>query len=605
MLRKTLSERDIAIKLNSDATFAFPYGDGYWSKLLNRSFSYENELELLFRDSVDVDYTLLDCGANYGYWSVLVSSAPYGSHKAIAIEPSSQNFAKLKNNAEINGNRFEAMKCAIGADRGTARLSGTKHEALSIVGGAGGGEDVPVISLDALLDDGKVSAGGKYLIKLDVEGVEIEAIKGGARLLQADSVLLCEEHGNDPHHTVSRYILDQTPLKLIVYDPRCKSPGNRDRAVDPRPHQGFFPCRLQRIRHRECVVWQNRQRAECQRRAAARNERLNNVGVRRLAPKDCSPRFTVSAENRLGERADRHRKDGSSADDRDLWRPACRRSRLQIADPEGSATDMLDDKDRIFKNLYGLHDWGLEGARRRGAWDGTKAIIDKGRDWIINEMKASGLRGRGGAGFPTGLKWSFMPKESTDGRPSYLVVNADESEPGTCKDREIMRHDPHLLVEGCLIASFAMNAHACYIYVRGEFIREREHLQAAIDQAYEAKLVGKDNINGWPFDIYVAHGAGAYICGEETALLESLEGKKGQPRLKPPFPANVGLYGCPTTVNNVEVHRGRAGHPAARRGVVRRASAGPTMSAPSCFAFPAMSSGPATSKRRWGFRSAS
>ena len=213
---------------------------------------------------------------------------------------------------------------------------------------------------------------------------------------------------------------------------------------------------------------------------------------------------------------------------------------------------MLEDKDRIFKNFYGLHDWGLEGAKRRGAWDGTKAIIDKGRDWIINEMKASGLRGRGGAGFPTGMKWSFMPKEFKDGRPSYLVVNADEFEPGTCKDREIMRHDPHLLVEGCLIASFAMGAHACYIYVRGEFIREREHLQAAIDQAYEAKLIGKDNINGWPFDLYVAHGAGAYICGEETALLESLEGKKGQPRLKPPFPANVGLYGCPTTVNNVE-----------------------------------------------------
>jgi NADH-quinone oxidoreductase subunit F len=213
---------------------------------------------------------------------------------------------------------------------------------------------------------------------------------------------------------------------------------------------------------------------------------------------------------------------------------------------------MLDDKDRIFRNLYGLHDWGLEGARRRGAWDGTKAIIDKGRDWIINEMKASGLRGRGGAGFPTGLKWSFMPKESTDGRPSYLVVNADESEPGTCKDREIMRHDPHLLVEGCLLASFAMGAHTCYIYVRGEFIRERERLQAAVDQAYEAKLIGKDNVNGWPFDLHVTHGAGAYICGEETALLESLEGKKGQPRLKPPFPANVGLYGCPTTVNNVE-----------------------------------------------------
>src|ERR1700738_224051 len=220
LLRKTLPERDIAIKLNPDATFAFPYGDGYWSKLLNRSFSYENELELLFQDSVDVDYTLLDCGANYGYWSVLVSSAPYGSHKAIAIEPSSQNFAKLSNNAKINGNRFEAMKCAIGAGRGTARLSGTKHEAFSITGGGDGGEDVPVIALDNLLDDGKVSPDGKYLIKLDVEGVEIEAIKGGPRLLQADSVLLCEEQGNDPHHTVSRYILEQTPLKLIVYDPR-------------------------------------------------------------------------------------------------------------------------------------------------------------------------------------------------------------------------------------------------------------------------------------------------------------------------------------------------------------------------------------------------
>jgi FkbM family methyltransferase len=221
LLRTTLPERDIAIKLNSDATFVFPYGDGYWSKLLNRSFSYENELELLFRDSVGVDYTLLDCGANYGYWSVLVSSAPYGSHKAIAIEPSSQNFSKLSNNAKVNGGRFEAVKCAIGSSRGTARLSGTKHEAFSIAGNAGAaGEEVPVLALDNLLDDGKIAPDGKYLIKLDVEGVEIEAIKGGARLLQGDSVILCEEHGNDPNHTVSRYILDQTPLKLIVYDPR-------------------------------------------------------------------------------------------------------------------------------------------------------------------------------------------------------------------------------------------------------------------------------------------------------------------------------------------------------------------------------------------------
>ena len=212
---------------------------------------------------------------------------------------------------------------------------------------------------------------------------------------------------------------------------------------------------------------------------------------------------------------------------------------------------MLADKDRIFKNLYGLHDWGLKGARARGAWDGTKAILEKGRETIVNEVKASGLRGRGGAGFPTGLKWSFMPKTLGE-RPHYLVVNADESEPGTCKDREVMRNDPHLLIEGCLIAGCAMAAHTGYIYIRGEFIRERERLQAAIDQAYEANLIGKNNVHGWDFDLHIHHGAGAYICGEETALLESLEGKKGQPRLKPPFPANVGLYGCPTTVQNVE-----------------------------------------------------
>jgi FkbM family methyltransferase len=219
LLRKALPERNIAIRLNVDAIFEFPYGDGYWSKLLDRSYHYEGELELLFLDSVDVGYTLIDGGANYGYWSVLVSSTPFGRHRAIAIEPSSQNFAKLANNARVNGDRFEVMKCAIGSVRGTARLSGTKHEAFSIVGGAGGGEDVPVIALDNLIDDGKVAASGKYLIKLDVEGVEIEAIKGGTRLLQADSVILCEEHGSDRTHAVSRFILDQTPLKLIVYDP--------------------------------------------------------------------------------------------------------------------------------------------------------------------------------------------------------------------------------------------------------------------------------------------------------------------------------------------------------------------------------------------------
>ena len=213
---------------------------------------------------------------------------------------------------------------------------------------------------------------------------------------------------------------------------------------------------------------------------------------------------------------------------------------------------MLQDKDRIFTNIYGMHDRSLAGAKARGHWDGTKDLIGLGRDKIVEIMKASGLRGRGGAGFPTGLKWSFMPKES-DGRPSYLVVNADESEPGTCKDREIMRNDPHTLIEGCLIASFAMGAHACYIYIRGEYIREREALQAAIDEAYEAGLLGKNAAkSGWDFDLYLHHGAGAYICGEETALLESLEGRKGMPRMKPPFPAGAGLYGCPTTVNNVE-----------------------------------------------------
>ena len=213
---------------------------------------------------------------------------------------------------------------------------------------------------------------------------------------------------------------------------------------------------------------------------------------------------------------------------------------------------MLRDEDRIFTNIYGFHGADLVAAKSRGDWDNTADLIKKGRDWVIDEVKNSGLRGRGGAGFPTGLKWSFMPKEN-DGRPHYLVVNADESEPGTCKDRDIMRHEPHKLLEGCLLAGFAMGAHACYIYVRGEFVREREALQRAVDEAYADGLLGKDAAgSGWAYDIYVHHGAGAYICGEETALIESLEGKKGMPRLKPPFPANVGLYGCPTTVNNVE-----------------------------------------------------
>ena len=213
---------------------------------------------------------------------------------------------------------------------------------------------------------------------------------------------------------------------------------------------------------------------------------------------------------------------------------------------------MLADKDRIFTNLYGEHDCRLPAARRRGDWDGTRELILKGRDWILEQIKESGLRGRGGAGFPTGLKWSFMPKKS-DGGPVYLVVNADESEPGTCKDREIMRHDPHKLLEGCLLAAAGMGATAGYIYSRGEFVREGDVLEAAIAEAYEAGLLGKDACgSGYDFELHLHRGAGAYICGEETGLLESLEGKMGKPRLKPPFPAAVGVYGRPTTVNNVE-----------------------------------------------------
>ena len=213
---------------------------------------------------------------------------------------------------------------------------------------------------------------------------------------------------------------------------------------------------------------------------------------------------------------------------------------------------MLKDKDRIFQNLYNDLGSDVSSSQKRGDWVNTKDLTDKGRDWIINEIKSSELRGRGGAGFPTGLKWSFAPKE-VGSRPHYLVINGDESEPGTCKDRDMIRNEPHKLLEGCLLAGFAMNAHECYIYIRGEYYNESVVLQKAIDEAYEFGLIGQNACNsGWDFNIYLHRGAGAYICGEETALLESLEGKKGQPRLKPPFPANKGLYGSPTTVNNVE-----------------------------------------------------
>ena len=212
---------------------------------------------------------------------------------------------------------------------------------------------------------------------------------------------------------------------------------------------------------------------------------------------------------------------------------------------------ILEDKDRIFTNIYGLQDWGLDGAKTRGCWNATRDMLQQTPEWICDQIKESGLRGRGGGGFPTGLKWTFMPKVESE-RPHFLVVNADESEPGACKDREILRNDPHLLIEGCLVASYAIRAHTAYIYIRGEYVQERERLEAAISQAYAAKLIGKGNVHGWDFDLHVTHGGGAYICGDETALMESLEGKKGQPRLKPPFPAGAGIYGAPTTINNVE-----------------------------------------------------
>lgn len=217
---------------------------------------------------------------------------------------------------------------------------------------------------------------------------------------------------------------------------------------------------------------------------------------------------------------------------------------------------MLHPQNRIFTNLHGQEPFNLQNAQKRGDWDGTKAILALAHEKIVNEVKDSGLRGRGGAGFSTGLKWSFMPKHDSDtpcSKPSYLVINADESEPGTCKDRDILRHEPHKLIEGALIAAFAIDARQAYIYIRGEFYRESEILQHAIDEAYEKGLLGKNACgSGYDFDLFMHRGAGAYICGEESALLESLEGKRGMPRLKPPFPANAGLYGCPTTVNNVE-----------------------------------------------------
>lgn len=213
----------------------------------------------------------------------------------------------------------------------------------------------------------------------------------------------------------------------------------------------------------------------------------------------------------------------------------------------------LKKEDRIFKNLYGTGSVGLDAAKARGDWKGTCQFVEHGKDWIIEQVKASGLRGRGGAGFPTGMKWSFVPPREKSRKPHYLIVNADESEPGTCKDREVLRHEPHKILEGIVIAARAIEANTCYIYIRGEYVYEAHVMENAIKEAQKAGLLGKNACeSGWDIDVFVHRGAGAYICGEESAMIESIEGKKGQPRLKPPFPAVVGLYGCPTVVNNVE-----------------------------------------------------
>ena len=211
----------------------------------------------------------------------------------------------------------------------------------------------------------------------------------------------------------------------------------------------------------------------------------------------------------------------------------------------------MKKENSIFSNLYGRYDESIKGALKRGDWKNINKILKLDKQDIINKIKDSGLRGRGGAGFSTGMKWDFMPK--TSGRQHYLVINADEGEPGTCKDRDIIRNEPHKLIEGCLISGYAIGADKCYIYIRGEFYNEAKILQTAIDDAYASGFLGK-NILGLKinFDVFIHYGSGAYVCGEETALIESLEGKKGQPRLKPPFPANVGVFGKPTTVNNVE-----------------------------------------------------
>lgn len=210
--------------------------------------------------------------------------------------------------------------------------------------------------------------------------------------------------------------------------------------------------------------------------------------------------------------------------------------------------------DVVYQTRHLTNPWSLETYRQVGGYQALEKILREkiSPEDVVELVKSSGLRGRGGAGFPTGLKWSFMPRNT--GKPTYLVCNSDESEPGTCKDRDILRFNPHALVEGMIIAGYAIGASAGYNYMRGEFMDEPyKRFKQALIEAYEQGLLGKNILDsGFDYELYDVLGAGAYICGEETALLESLEGKKGQPRFKPPFPAAYGLYGCPTTINNTE-----------------------------------------------------
>src|SRR6187455_1089356 len=208
----------------------------------------------------------------------------------------------------------------------------------------------------------------------------------------------------------------------------------------------------------------------------------------------------------------------------------------------------------VFEPLKLQESWKLENYLKIGGYDAWKKILAEkpARLAVVDQVKASGLRGRGGAGFPTGTKWSFMPRDAT--MQKYAVCNSDESEPGTCHDRDILRYNPHSLIEGMAIGGYCMNATVGYNYIRGEFLGEPvPRFEAAVKEAYEAGLLGKNILgSGFDFDLYTAVGAGAYICGEETALLDSLEGKQGKPRFKPPFPAAYGLYGAPTTINNTQ-----------------------------------------------------